>query len=434
MNSPRSLKRQRTEQAEEITPIPRWGASLSIWNEDTVILYGGESDEGYGRALGTTHTYNIQKSKWSITTESLATARVWHSSTRIPRLNALFIFGGESYNSSATPEILGNSMIFDMQQGIYYPPVTSGKGPKKRSGHSACLVNDDIIIFGGIARRSWLDDMYALNTKTWQWRLIECVTKATSSSSSSSSSKPSSLASPSSTSSSSSSSSTTGLSTAWSLQHSGHCMDPAPLPEACSYSTFTSLQDGRALLFGGNNGSQSFNCCNILDTTRGPWRWVIPTTLGQAPCPRTGHAATRVTRSNGHSAVLIHGGWDPQSSGGGGSDSNMSHLITFSDCFLIDVETMVWSTICFSDGIQETLALVGHSMCFLEKNRNIIIYGGQGQVPESLRHSDVHVLDYDLQVDKPKGREGQATKAPTPLLSSISPSVPISKFPSTITN
>ena len=36
-------------------------------------------------------------------------------------------------------------------------------------------------------------------------------------------------------------------------------MDPAPLPEACSYSTFTSLQDGRALLFGGNNGSQSFN-------------------------------------------------------------------------------------------------------------------------------------------------------------------------------
>ena len=358
-------------------------------------MYGGESDEGYGKALRDANLLS-KDFTWSLPDQHPTIRRVWHTATTIPHLNALFVFGGESYNTSETPEILGNSMVLDMHQNIFYPPATTGKGPGKRSGHAACLIHDDIIIFGGIARRSWLGDMYALNIKTWKWRLVNCLTSSSSKSSATSSAAAASTA-----------------STAWSLQHPGFCMDPANIPKPRSYSTFTSLKDGRALLFGGNNDDQSFNACEILDTTRGQqWRWVQPTTSGTPPCKRTGHAATHLTRTNGHSAVLVHGGWDPQNQNDVGSQ-----LQTFSDCFVLDVETMVWSSVVFH---QLEISRVGHSICFLEETRQIVVYGGQGNIPQSERHSDFRVLDYDTEVQvvavqpkKAKRIKKQAKKAKT---------------------
>lgn len=337
-NDARPLKKQRTI---PITPTGRWGGSLNVIDDDSLFLYGGESDEGFGKALGTTHLFSVSQQLWTVPTTSVTSTRVWHTTTTLPSLNALFIFGGESYDLEA-PEILSSPMLYDLDNKLYYPPTLGrGKGPSKRSGHSACLINDDIVIFGGIARRSWLGDLYALNTTTWKWRTIQCVTTASTKSSPSTES------------------------TKWSTQQ---CLDPAPLPQARSYSTLTSLHNsragtnamsGRALLFGGNDGTTSFNHCEILDTTRdNQWRWLVPTTSGAPPCPRTGHAACHVALADGRSSVLIHGGWDPQNSSSSSSSSS-GQLMTFSDCFSLDVQTMAWSKVTFGNSISRGLNVGG---------------------------------------------------------------------------
>ena len=154
-NDARPLKKQRTI---PITPTGRWGGSLNVISDDSLFLYGGESDEGFGKALGTTHLFSVSQQLWTVPTTSVTSTRVWHTTTTLPSLNALFIFGGESYDLEA-PEILSSPMLYDLDNKLYYPPTLGrGKGPSKRSGHSACLINDDIVIFGGIARRSWLGD------------------------------------------------------------------------------------------------------------------------------------------------------------------------------------------------------------------------------------------------------------------------------------
>ena len=59
-------------------------------------------------------------------------------------------------------------------------------------------------------------------------------------------------------------------------------------------------------------------------------------------------------------------------------------------------------------------------MCFLEKKRQLIIYGGQGSAPDSVRYDDIHVYNYDAEVHvaklKAKRVKKVAKKALTPKL------------------
>jgi hypothetical protein len=163
-----------------------------------------------------------------------------------------------------------------------------------------------------------------------------------------------------------------------------------------------------------------------------------------------------VALADGRSSVLIHGGWDPQNSSSSSSSSS-GQLMTFSDCFSLDVQTMAWSKVTFGNSISRGLnvgggpsngngngdgngdgsnsssssssnttqvlaihARVGHSICFLEKKRQLIIYGGQGSAPGSVRYDDIHVYKYDTEVHvaklKAKRVKKVAKKALTPKL------------------
>ena len=87
---------------------------------------GGESDEGYGKALDDVYVYDHNDGSnllnWTQTfLHASTTPRVWHSSTCIPHLDMLFIFGGESYSENGgVPNILSAPMIVDTKLHVFY--------------------------------------------------------------------------------------------------------------------------------------------------------------------------------------------------------------------------------------------------------------------------------------------------------------------------
>ena len=88
------------------------------------------------------------------------------------------------------------------------------------------------------------------------------------------------------------------------------------------------------VIFGGNNGDKCFDGVHVLEMTGKKWVWSHPTTKGDIPRARTGHAATLL---NDGSTILVYGGWDPVTEDGNNGDD-----LIFGDAFLLDTKTWTW--------------------------------------------------------------------------------------------
>jgi hypothetical protein len=80
--------------------------------------------------------------------------------------HSMVIFGGRDEDN----EKLNDVWVFDLQSRQWKEEVPSGSFPVPRSGHSACLFKDSIIVFGGILEvTKELDDMHAYDLKSKRW-------------------------------------------------------------------------------------------------------------------------------------------------------------------------------------------------------------------------------------------------------------------------
>jgi hypothetical protein len=78
----------------------------------------------------------------------------------------MVIFGGRDEDN----EKLNDLWVFDLLTRQWKEEVSSGPSPVPRSGHSACIYKDSMVIFGGIFEvTKELDDMHAFNLKTNRW-------------------------------------------------------------------------------------------------------------------------------------------------------------------------------------------------------------------------------------------------------------------------
>jgi len=179
-------------------------------------------------------------------------------------------------------------MVLDTEIMLWYPPSVSGAVPNGRSGHTASMLHNELLVYGGVKNNKWQKSLAVLDTMLWKWSVPKVLGDA---------------------------------------------------PRARSYHTATPIPDLNLLvIFGGNNETECFNSVHVLDASSETWSWFHPTVSGTAPCPRTGHSAVLLEDGK---TLLIYGGWDPN------VDEDSTEIndedMFFGDSFLLDTSSWTWN-------------------------------------------------------------------------------------------
>ncbi|KAG8572973.1 hypothetical protein GDO81_012234 [Engystomops pustulosus] len=86
----------------------------------------------------------------------------------------LFVFGGVFPRPHPEPDGCSDSLyIFDPQHEIWYQPIVLGDKPAARSGHSACLLDRELYVFGGWDTPVCYSDLYLLDLGLMEFSLVE---------------------------------------------------------------------------------------------------------------------------------------------------------------------------------------------------------------------------------------------------------------------
>lgn len=130
--------------------------------------------------------------------------------------------------------------------------ATTGQGPGPRDSHSAVLVGETMIVFGGTNGSTKVNDLHILDLRTKEW------------------SKP----------------------------------DPRGLPPSPREShTATLIGNDRIVIFGGSGEGEGnyLNDLHVLDITA--MQWSSPEVKGEVPVPRDSHSAVAIGNK-----LLVYGG------------------------------------------------------------------------------------------------------------------------------
>eukprot|EP01087_Luapelamoeba_hula_P001019 TRINITY_DN1077_c0_g1_i1.p1 TRINITY_DN1077_c0_g1~~TRINITY_DN1077_c0_g1_i1.p1 ORF type:complete len:645 (+),score=109.47 TRINITY_DN1077_c0_g1_i1:256-2190(+) len=158
------------------TPLPR---------QQSIILVGGGSWEvrAPGQAdlqmYDDVHQLCVQTNKWTQIAvqpdaqsgESMS--RRWgHTAVKVGR-SKLFIWGGQDLVAG---HWYNDMWILDTERWSWTQPKITGTPPVARHGHSATLVNDEMIVVGGWGSyfdlNVFFNDVHSFNVKTHTWRQI----------------------------------------------------------------------------------------------------------------------------------------------------------------------------------------------------------------------------------------------------------------------
>lgn len=285
-------------------PPARWGHSMTRVQDDSILVYGGQSFDAQGRPviLSDVHVYDVKNRSWHKPINCRGEARQWHTATYIPSRQQVIAFGGETIDvlgggnkpskgndggggvSTAPPPKVVTSdtlRVLDTDIMLWYPPAASGDVPTGRSGHTATFFpeSNELVLIGGVRGSKWLNSVSVLDITGWIWTTPR--------------------------------------------------VEGSP-PKPRSYHSATAVGGNRIVVFGGNNKASCFNTVHVLEapgcgaatanaTTTGSgehaaaaaqcgWKWSHPTVTGTAPSPRTGHSATLLEDGR---TICVYGGWDP---------------------------------------------------------------------------------------------------------------------------
>nr|XP_054758549.1 rab9 effector protein with kelch motifs-like [Lytechinus pictus] len=127
---------------------------------NSVFVFGGSKNL---RWFSDMHILDLATMKWSLVEAAgEAPTRAYHSATFFR--NELYVFGGVYPNPDPQPDGCSNDVvIFNPESKSWYKPVTMGTKPKPRSGHSATLLGDQLVIFGGWDAPICYNDLHILD-------------------------------------------------------------------------------------------------------------------------------------------------------------------------------------------------------------------------------------------------------------------------------
>ncbi|KAI8811371.1 hypothetical protein BJ742DRAFT_139280 [Cladochytrium replicatum] len=307
-------------------PSPRVGHSTTTLHSSSLIVFAGANHEQ--GPLNDTYVVDCGSWIWKrIKTGRSPKARYEHSATLVQRAGKSFllVFGG-----SDGVGVLNDVWILDLETYAWEEMITTGNAPAGRSLHTIAnlmvgqtsdnLNKHRIYVWGGGEQGSVpVKDtaVHCLDIESGRW--IQ-VTKA-------------------------------GESECPSLRL-GHSI--------VSFCRRNEIPSWSFAVFGGMNGAHYYNDIWFFDTKRN--LWTQQPTTGEAPSPRTGHAATLVDERY----MLVHGGMFT-----GQTRTSKTTTTVLDDIFILDLVDLHWTRLdsvgYLMSGGSIPSGRLDHDMCVLKE-------------------------------------------------------------------
>ncbi|XP_040268158.1 RING finger protein B-like isoform X1 [Bufo bufo] len=138
-----------------------------------VFVYGGQWER---RWLSNVYVLDTLDWKWTLLT---AVGKVptlsYHTAVMYQR--ELYVFGGLCPQVAADSGVGTNALyIFNSEYKIWYQPIVEGERPLPRYGHSATLLGNRLVLFGGRHSPSsvYLNDVHILDLGYMEYRAVSC--------------------------------------------------------------------------------------------------------------------------------------------------------------------------------------------------------------------------------------------------------------------
>ncbi|XP_055572615.1 uncharacterized protein LOC114015717 [Falco cherrug] len=135
----------------------------ATYDPDTkrIYVFGGiREDKDYSRI------YILDTVTWKwllVAAKGRMPVLAYHSATIYRK--ELFVFGGTFPKKASLPAGLCSNVlyVFNPEHEIWYQPISEGEKPLPRFGHSATLLKNKLLIFGGRKTSFYLSDMHILD-------------------------------------------------------------------------------------------------------------------------------------------------------------------------------------------------------------------------------------------------------------------------------
>ncbi|KAM9842955.1 uncharacterized protein ACBR49_014336 [Aulostomus maculatus] len=153
-------------------PPPTRGHSAT-YDPDSkaVFVYGGLRE---GQRYSEMFILNTLTWRWKIVTaKGNIPTLAYHSAVFFKK--ELFVFGGVQPGHSSADKSCSNALyIFNPEFELWYKPIVEGDKPLPRFGHSATLLSQKLIIFGGRKTATYLNDLHVLDLRFMEYAAVKC--------------------------------------------------------------------------------------------------------------------------------------------------------------------------------------------------------------------------------------------------------------------
>uniref|UniRef100_A0A4W5N8I8 Kelch repeat-containing protein n=1 Tax=Hucho hucho TaxID=62062 RepID=A0A4W5N8I8_9TELE len=157
--------------AEGPTPEARIGHTAT-YDPDSkrIFVFGGSKNKKW---FNDVHILDTQSWKWStVEAQGKVPPLAYHSCSMFR--GELFVLGGVFPRPHPEPDGCSDSLyIFDPHLSIWYQPIVTGDRPAPRSGHSACVIQGKIYVFGGWDTPLCFNDMYMLDLGLMEFSSVQ---------------------------------------------------------------------------------------------------------------------------------------------------------------------------------------------------------------------------------------------------------------------
>ncbi|XP_039992656.1 acyl-CoA-binding domain-containing protein 6 isoform X2 [Xiphias gladius] len=153
-----------------VPPCARGHSATYDPDSKSVFVYGGLRE---GQHYSELYVLNTLTWKWKlVTAKGNVPTLAYHSAAFYKR--ELFVFGGVLPGHSSGDKSCSNALyIFNPEFELWYQPIVEGDRPLPRFGHSATLLSQRLIIFGGRKTATYLNDLHVLDLGFMEYTAVK---------------------------------------------------------------------------------------------------------------------------------------------------------------------------------------------------------------------------------------------------------------------